>query len=73
MVEETIEPGKQIQIPSVVWNFQIIVNNLPVPIHVSLFHDDLVRPVVVIDAAKMKTKEDEELNTRLSGLVGTEI
>ena len=73
MAEEIIEPGKQIQIASVVWNFQIIVNNLPMPIHVTLFHDDLVRPVVVIDAGKTKTKDDEKLDTRLSDLVGMEI
>lgn len=72
-MEERVESGKQIQIPSVLWNNQIIVNSLPYPVTLEMFHDDLVRPILVIKFAPEKQEEDNVIEDKLKEFEGKEI
>ena len=72
-MEERLEPGKQIQVPSVAWNFQIIVNNLPFSLTLDMFHDDFMRPTLVIKVAPEKQEEDSALGDELKAFEGKEI
>lgn len=72
-MEERLEPGKQIQVPSVSWNFQIIVNDLPFSLALDMFHDDFMRPILVIKVAPEKKEEDNALEDKLKAFEGKEI
>jgi len=72
-MEERLEPGKQIQILSVHWNYQTIINQLPFPLALEMFHDDLVRPILVIQVASEKQEEDNVLEDKLKTFEGKEI
>lgn len=72
-MEETIESGKEIQIASAAWDFQIIVNNLPFPVSLDLYHDDLMRKIMVLKMAVQKSDEDKAMEEKLKSIEGTEI
>jgi len=72
-MEERLDPGKQIQIPSIHWNYQIIINRVPFPLALEMFHDDLVRPILIIKVASEKQEEDNVLEDKLKTFEGKEI
>ena len=72
-MEETIESGKEIQIASAAWDFQIIINNLPFPISLDLYHDDLMRKIIVLKIPVQKSDEDKAMEAKLKEYEGMEI
>lgn len=57
-MEEILEQGKPLRLPSPLFNFAIIVSEFPFPITVAISHSDALEPVLTLSACRDTGEED---------------
>lgn len=71
---DILESGQKMQIPSVVFNFVMVINDSPYTLDIEAMHDNIVTPMIIIRSAAEKetTEDDKAIKKRLETLEGME-
>lgn len=68
--------GQKMQIPSMVFNFVVVINDSPYSLDIEPMHDNIVTPMIIIRSAaekEIRTEDDKAIEKRLAEREGMEI
>ncbi len=66
---DILVPGQKVQIPSIPFNFLVVINDSSYSLDITSMHNNIMNPMIIIkDVAKKDDKATEEQLKKLEGM-----
>lgn len=71
-MEQELKKGASMNVPSVAFNFVMVINNSSYNLSIAAMHNDIMAPILVIEDVGEKSEGDKAIENRLGNLEGIE-